>query len=187
MTKRDINLLPAEVQEFKKGEKIKRSLVNISLLAFLSIGLLSLVSSALLVQVSISTNSLKKESEREAIKVNDLSIFENEVRRLEKKLTAVDKIIGSRARYSVLLTSLSRSIPADILVTSLATFGQEKVSLSGFSQSYISLSKFITSLLDLSLGGAVVDSVDITAASLDESSGKVRYSLVVHLKAGGLK
>ena len=187
MPRKDINLLPQDLKEQKKSEKIKKSLGNLSLLSLVVVGLITFASSAYLVRVKLTEATFKKDIVKTESEIKDLLLIEKEARRLESKINVVADVKESRSRYSLLLEALAKAVPGDVGITSLATFGASRVSVSGLSQSYLSLSRFITSALDPILGGKVFSSVDITAASLDEVTGKIRFSLVLYLRDGGIK
>ncbi|MCL5004086.1 MAG: PilN domain-containing protein [Patescibacteria group bacterium] len=187
MPESEINLLPEELKEIKKKEEVKSSVGNLAL-AFLGLSvLLSVISSGILIQLKVSEASVKSSITTETQKINDLSSIQNAANRTQLKIAALSTIIGSQKHYSLLLETLAKASPVDISVTSLSTYGDNNVSLSGTSLSYQVLSKFITSLLDPSLGGGkIFSSVDITSASLDTVSGKIRFSITIHVKEGGL-
>lgn len=187
MARKDINLLPTELREQKKTEKVKSSLGNLSLISLVIVGIISFVTSAVLINLKLTEDQLTKEAVRLEGKIKDLTIVESEASRLESKLFSIGKIIEQGNRYSILLSSVSKSSPDEITLTSLTTFGENKVSLSGTVQSYLVLSKFVTSLMDPGLGGKVFNNVDLTGASLDEVTGKIRFSMILYLKDKSLK
>lgn len=187
MAVRDINLLPQDIKSKRREEKVKNSLGSFFLVLLIISGLLAFISSTLLVQANLSQNRIKNDIAKNQGKIKDLGIIESEAQRLDRKIMALGGIIAQRQRYSLLLTAIEKSIPYEISINNLATFAETKLSVSGFSASYQSLSHFITALLDPVLGGKVFSGADLTSASLDEVSGKIRFSLTLYLKAGGLK
>lgn len=187
MATRDINLLPQEVKSQRKKDKVKDSLGNLSLIILGIIGTLSLVSLAILFQAKLRLGSLKGEINRQQSKIKDLVIIETEARRLDVKIVALAKIIDRRKRFSLLLAAIGNSTPQEINITNLATFTDNKVSVSGQAAGYASLSRFITTLIEPTLGGKVFSAADLTSASLDEVTGKIRFSLTLYLKEGSLK
>ncbi len=187
MSSKEINLLPQDVKAKNKEEKVKGSLGNLFLIVLVILGISSFVSSALLVQANLTQNNIKKGIARDTGKIKDLGIIEAEAQRLDKKIIALGDVVSKRKRYSALLLSIESSIPQEVNIGSLATFAEDKLSASGYSTSYTSLSHFILSLLDPSIGGKVFSAADLTSASLDDVSGKIRFSLTLYLKANGLK
>lgn len=187
MTAREINLLPQDVKAKHKEEKVKSSLGKLFLILLIVSGALSFISSALLVQANLSQNKIKEEISRNNGKIKDLGIIEGEAQRLDKKIIALSTVVAHRQRFSLLLLAIGKSIPQEISINNLATFAEDKLSVSGFSASYQSLSNFITALLDSTLGGKVFAAADLTSASLDEVSGKIRFALTLYLKPNSLK
>lgn len=187
MATRDINLLPADVKTKRKEEQVKTSLGNIFLTLLVVAAVVSFLSSALLIQTNLSQNKIKEDILRSQAKIKDLGIIESEAQRLDSKISALSTIIENRKRSSVLLEAIGTSIPQEITVVSLASLGGGKLSVSGSSLSYQSLSHFITSLLDPGLGGRVFVGADLTSASLDEVTGKIRFSLTLYSKEESLK
>lgn len=187
MTVREINLLPQDVKAKHKEEKVKSSLGGLFLVLLIISGVLAFVSSALLVQANLSQNKTKEDITRINGKIKDLGIIEGEAQRLDKKIIALGSVVAHRRRFSLLLSAIEKSIPQEISINNLATFAEDKLSVSGFSSSYQSLSHFITALLDPTLGGKVFAAADLTSASLDEVSGKIRFALTLYLKPNSLK
>lgn len=184
---KEINLLPQDVKTKQREEKVKTSLGNIFLILLVITAVVSFLSSALLIQTTLSQNKLKDDATRAQTQIKDLGIIESEAQRLDSKVAALGQIITGRRRTSVLLEAIGTSIPQEITITNLSTLGADKLSVSGQSISYPSLSRFITSLLDPSLGGKVFSGADLTSASLDEVTGKIRFSLSLYVKEGSLK
>lgn len=187
MVQRDINLLPQELKEQKKTEKVKTSLGNVAVVIFAVCAVLALASSALLVNFKLGSGKGTKDLARMQEKIKDLELVEGEANRLEAKILSINKIITAKNKYSTLLSGVSKASPDEVVITSLTTFGENKVSVSGTVASYLVLSKFINALLDPGNGGKVFGSVDLTGASLDDVSGKIRFSLILYVKKDALK
>lgn len=187
MPRKDINLLPVELKEQKKTEKVKTSLGNLSLILLVIAGLAAVVCSAVLINLKLTGDGQTKNSQRAQQQIKDLGVVESEASRLESKILSISRIISVKNRYSVLLSSVSKAAPSEATITSLTTFGENRVSVSGTVQSYLVLSKFVTSLMDPALGGKLFSNADLTGASLDEISGKIRFSMVLYLKKDALK
>lgn len=185
--KREINLLPVELKEKRKTERIKSSAGSLSLIILAVAVISSLLLSAISVNFKLQQSSLKKESIRVRGKIDDLSVVESEALRLQSKLLSINKIIDDKNLYSKLLTNISKASPPEVTIVALSSFGEGRVSLTGTVQSYATLSKFITSLLDPTSAGKIFNAADLTGASLDEVSGKIRFSLVLHLVENSLK
>lgn len=185
--KREINLLPSELKSERRAEKVKGSLAGLFLLILIVTAAVSVVLFGVSLNFKIRQESLKKESQSVKGKIADLAVVELEASRLESKLQAINQILAEKNQYSVLLNSISESAPAEVTITSLSTFGDERVAVSGNVQSYATLSKLITSFLDPALGGKVFKSADLTGASLDEVSGKIKFSLTLHIVTKSLR
>lgn len=187
MARKDINLLPLELKEQKKTEKVKTSVGNIFLVSLGISGLIAIASSVILINLKLTGDKQLKETRRAQEQIKDLGVVETESSRLASKILSISRIISAKSKYSVLLSVISEASPGEVTITSLTTFGENKVSVSGTAQSYLVLSKFITSLMDPALGGKLFGNVDLTGASLDEISGKIRFSMVLYLKNDVLK
>lgn len=187
MVQRDINLLPKELKEQKQTEKVKTSLGNISMAIFGICAILAVLASVLLINFKLGSDKGTKDLARLQEKIKDLELVEGEANRLESKILSTSKIIAAKNKYSVLLTNFSKASPDEVVISSLTTFGDNKVSVSGTVQSYLVLSKFITSLMDPAIGGKVFGSADLTGASLDDVSGKIRFSMILYIKKDALK
>lgn len=185
--RKEINLLPKELKEEKKVQKIRSSLGSLSLIFLILVAGLSFLSSALLVNLKLRQSGLNKEMAQTSQKIRDLGVVESEAARLENKLSAANKIFEQKKLYSKLLGALSSAAPKEMIILSLSTFGENRVSLTGLAQSYFVLSQFIGALVDPASGGKVFAGADLTSASLDEVSGKIRFSMILYLKSDGLK
>lgn len=187
MASRDINLLPQEIKSQRKKDKVKSSVGNWSLIILVVVVSLSLVAVVVLFQAKLSLNKVKGEIVRQQSKIKDLGIIEAEAQRLDAKIVALGKIINHRKRFSLLLEAVGASTPQEINITNLASFADNKIAISGQAGSYPSLSRFITTLIEPSLGGKVFAAADLTSASLDEVTGRIRFSLTIYLKENSLK
>ena len=187
MPRKDINLLPVELKEQKKTEKVKTSVGNFFLILLVVVGLIAIGSSLILINLKLTGDKQVKDGQRAQEKIKDLSVVEAESNRLESKIRSISQIISGKSKYSVLLSSVSKAAPSEATITSLTTFGENRISVSGTVQSYLVLSKFVTSLMDPALGGKLFSNADLTGASLDEISGKIRFSMVLYLKKDALK
>jgi len=187
MVRKEINLLPVELKEKKKTEKVKTSLGNLSLVFLVIAGLVAFGSSTVLINLKLSGDKQTKDILRVQEKIKDLAVVESEASRLESKILSISKIVSTKNKYSVLLSSVSKAAPSEVTITSMTTFGENKVSVSGTVQSYLVLSKFVTSLMDPGIGGKIFSNADLTGASLDDVSGKIRFSMVLYLKKDSLK
>lgn len=187
MMKREINLLPSELKEERRAQKVKSSLGGISLIILAISVILAGSVWAISLNLKVHQKNLKKDSQTIQGKVSDLSVVDAEASRLQSKLLAIKQIIAERNQYSLLLETISKASPPEVAITSLSTYGDGRLSLNGDVQSYSTLSKLITSFLDPALGGSVFKSADLTGASLDEVSGKIKFSITLHVADKGLK
>jgi len=180
-------LLPVEVKEQKKTEKVKSSVGNLSLIFLLVAGIIAIASSSILINLKLTAKKQGADIQKAQEKIKDLTVVEAEATRLESKILSVSRIISTKNRYSVLLSSVSKASPSEAVITSLTTFGENKVSISGTVPSYLILSKFVSSLMDPASGGKFFSNADLTGASLDEISGKIRFSMILYLKKDALR
>lgn len=187
MPRKDINLLPVELKEQKKTEKVKTSVGNLALVLLVVAVLAAIGSSVILINLKLMGNKQTQDSQKAQVKIKDLGVVEAEASRLGSKILSISNIISTKSRYSVLLSNVSKAAPSEATITSLTTFGENRVSVSGTVQSYLVLSQFVTSLMDPAIGGKLFSNVDLTGASLDEVSGKIRFSMILYVKKDALK
>lgn len=182
----DINLIPTELQEQRKLEEVRKSF-NFAGLGFLVlVVLVSLVFLFYRLKLKNDQDNLERQITREQERIRDLSAIEQDANRLKAKSDIINKIFKSQNRFSTLMDRLSESTPQDVTITNFSTFGDNKVSLSGNSSSYVSLANFITTSLDQSFGGKVFNGADLTSVSLDELTGRAKFTLIFYIKSNVL-
>lgn len=177
MERREIELIPREIEEAKKEEKGLRAvrLIGFGILG-LSILIAVVLSSVAGGQMLLTKNLQGKISEREA-RIGELTAIEEKVGSLADKNDALTQIFRGRRYYSVLYEALEKSIPSGIEVTGTsADAAKSVVGLSGKTQSYLDLAKFLENLVDPALGGAVFTEVALTSVVFDPEKGEAQFA-----------
>lgn len=182
----DINLIPTELQQQKKIEEVKKSFNYLGLGLFLVLGLLSVSFFTYRIKLKSDGDSLDRQIKREQEKIADLTNIEQDARRLKVKSEVIGKVFKNQNRYSFLLDTLSESTPREVTITNFSTSGESKINLSGTAFSYVSLANFILTALDPSFGGKIFNGADLTSVSLDDISGKAKFTLVFYIKSNVL-
>lgn len=182
----DINLIPTELQQQRRVEEVRRSFNFVSLAFFIVLAVVSLAVFAYRVKLGANLSNMEKLVKSEQGKIRDLSSLEEDARRLKTKAEAIGQIIKGQSHFSVLLDNLAESTPADVSVVNLSTIATDKIGVSGSAQSYVSLANFILTALDPNFGGKIFSGADLTSVSLDESSGRARFALILYLKSKSL-
>lgn len=186
MAKLDINLVPQEITKQFRIKERRRSFNFLGIAAFGVI--LFLTGALLLVRITLnrSHRSLLVLKQQEERKIKDLQVVEGKALELERKVTSLGSIFEERRHYSYLLDVLSESTPEGVIATSLAVGLGSEIGLEGEADSYVALAKFLVSLLEEDLGGKLFSQMELKAAGLDERTGKIRFTLTLNLKEGGL-
>ncbi len=183
----DISLLPKEVEQKKEQEQRGQQLRK---------GVLLLLAVSLLFCVGVFSYSLVLKSEDsnlwqsiagEEAKLDSLLEIEITARDLEKRVLALQSILDDKIRFSGLLTSLSRSVPADVSITEMTVPSEETLSISGTSRSYSSLASFLLNLKDSSPPQVAFEAVELRSVSLDQQTGEARFDLNLKIISGGLR
>lgn len=182
----DINLIPVELRDQRKNEEVRKSFNFLGLGFFVILAIISVAFFGYRIKLNRDLVSGDKSIKREQEKIKDLTTIEQDSRRLKIKSDTVSKIIKNQNRYSVLLDTLAESTPKDVTITNFSTVGENKVGISGSAQSYVSLANFILTSMDPSFGGKIFNGADLTSVSLDEVTGRAKFTLVFYLKSGVL-
>lgn len=182
----DINLIPSELRQQKKTEEIRKSFNFAGLGIFVFLAIISALVLSYRLKLKVDLDSYDKSITREQEKIKDLSSVEQDGNRLKVKSEAATKILKNRSLFSILLDTLSESVPQQVTITNFSTVGENKLGVTGSAQSYISLANFILTALDPSFGGKTFNGADLTSVSLDETTGRAKFSLVLYLKSNSL-
>lgn len=188
MEKREIELIPREIEE---AEREKKGLRAVRLIGFgvlgLSILAVALLSSVVGGQMLLAKNLQGKISEKEA-KIDELAATEEKVTALADKSGALTQIFRERRYYSILFEALAGSIPMGIEVTGVsAEAAKTVVGLSGETQSYLDLAKFLENLVDPALGGSVFAEVALTSVTFDPNKGVAQFAAEVTVLEASLE
>lgn len=182
----DINLIPTELRDQRKIEEVRKSFNFAGLGVFVILAVVSVAFFGYRIKLSNDLSFGEKSIKREQEKIKDLASIEQDAQRLKVKSDTVSKILKNQNRYSVLLDALAESTPKDVTISNFSTVGENKVGISGSAQSYVSLANFILTSMDPAFGGKIFNGADLTSVSLDEVTGRARFTLVFYLKSGVL-
>lgn len=174
--KREIELIPREIEEAKKEEKGLRTarLIGFGVLG-LSILAVVLLSSVVGGQMLLAKNLQGKISEKE-IRIGELAATEEKVVALTDKNAALSQIFSERSYYSILLEALAKSVPQGITVTGLSAIQTgTKVGLSGETRSYLDLARFLKNLVDPEKGGSLFTQAGLTSVVFDPTKGTAQF------------
>jgi len=182
-----ISLLPREVEQKKEQEQRGQQLRKGALI-FLAASLL------ICIGIFIYSSILKSEASNLAQSIAaeetilaSLSEMEITARDLEKRVQALQSILDDKIRFSGLLTSLARAVPADVFIVEMTIPSEEMLSVSGSSRSYSSLASFLLNLKDSRSPQVVFEAVELQSVSLDQQTGEARFDLNLRIVSGGLR
>lgn len=182
-----ISLLPREVEQ-KKEQELRGQRLRKGALIFLGASLLICAGVFIYSLVLRSKASNLKQSivAEEAI-LTSLSEMEITARDLEKRVQALQNILDDKIRFSGLLTSLARAVPADVFIVEMTIPSEERLSVSGSSRSYSSLANFLLNLKDSRSPQVAFEAVELRSVSLDQQTGEARFDLNLSIVSGGLR
>ncbi|MFC1700518.1 PilN domain-containing protein [Patescibacteria group bacterium] len=188
----DINLIPqAEIKEQKKTKAIKGSTVFfiVFLLVVLAVGgYFFYITNNLKSQVS----SLDGEINTLRADIVGLSDVEISARNLDKKYVVLNTLFSERLKYSLLLKELGNRKPSDLEIQSL-DIKPSSMNVSGVADNYISIANFVNSLVNNDFEDGleglkeVFISVSLNSVSLEGTTNKVKFFIVVEYDIGKIK
>ncbi len=187
-----INLIPQEeVTVQQKTEAVKTSTyitLGILVLAVLASVYFYLALSNIkkqIVQIDSDINSLRGQ-------ITKLSQVEVSARNLDKKFNVLQGMFKDRSRYSLLLEEFKSRNPEELIVDSMdVKTGQ--ATLSGSADNYIAIASFINNLMNKNFEGGnpllkdIFTSVTLNSVSLEKSTNKVKFFIVVNFNESELK
>lgn len=184
-----INLLPLKVA---KKQKTVRLVGKANYAGSILFSIFLLVAAGLggyLFLLGRSLTSLTSQSDLLKVEINARSHLEQISDKLSAKSAALITVFNERQRFSYLLEVFSSVIPQGVTVTEFSTEGEEeKLAVSGTANDYPDLSRFLESAVSPETkGGDVFSQVDLTSVSLDDRTGKARFSVKITLKKDALK
>jgi len=188
MERREIELIPKELEEKREREKRLRTarFVGFGFLG-LSVLVTVLILSVVGAQTVLRDNLLRQISGKEA-RLSELASTEEKVVALADKNVALTRIFSGRSYYSILLEALEKSVPSGIEVTGLsASQAEATVELSGEIQSYTELAIFLRNLVDPGKGGSLFTQAALTSVTFDPTKGTALFIAEVTLMENGLK
>ena len=188
----DINLIPqAEIKEQQKFKAVKGSTVFsvVFLLIVLVVG-----GYFYYITNNVKSQISSVESSIEVLRadITDLSEVEISARNLDKKYNVLRSLFIERLRYSLLLKELKGRQPSDLEIQSL-DIKPASMNVSGIADNYISIANFVNSLVSKDFEGGVeglkevFTSVSLNSVSLEGSTNKVKFFIVVEYDVSKLK
>lgn len=188
----DINLIPqAEIKEQQKFKAVKGSTVFsvVFLLIVLVVG-----GYFYYITNNVKSQISSVESSIEVLRadITDLSEVEISARNLDKKYNVLRSLFIERLRYSLLLKELKNRQPSDLEIQSL-DIKPASMNVSGIADNYISIANFVNSLVSKDFEGGVeglkevFTSVSLNSVSLEGSTNKVKFFIVVEYDVSKLK
>lgn len=195
MERREIELIPKELEEARKRGKLLRTS---RFVGFGFLGLSILVAVLILSVVGAQTvtrNNLRRQISEKEARVSELSAVEEKVVALADKNTALTQIFSGRSYYSILLEALKKSIPSGVKVIGLsasaelssASQAETVVGLSGETLSYTVLATFLRNLVAPEKGGSLFTQAGLTSVTFDPTKGTAQFVVEVTLMESGLK
>ena len=188
----DINLIPqAEIKEQQKSKAVKGSTVFSIVLLFIVLlvgGYYYYITNDVKSQIS----SLESEIQVLRADITDFSDVEISARNLDKKYNVLKSLFSERLRYSLLLKELRNRKPTDLEIQSL-DIKPASMNISGIADNYISIANFVNSLVTKDFEGGVeglkgvFTSVSLNSVSLEGSTNKVKFFIVVEYDVSKLK
>lgn len=188
----DINLIP----ETEAYEQQRSKLVKVStIIAIVFLVVISIVSGVLFYTTNNLNNQIKSldvdiQNLRSEIKL--MSDIEISARNLYKKYTVLQSLLNERIRYSSLVIEVRRRQPEALLVQDMDV-KNGKMNISGVTNDYVSISNFVNNLLDKNFSEGnpdlkeVFTAVALNSVSLEGSTNKVKFFIVVDFDSGKLK
>jgi Tfp pilus assembly protein PilN len=178
-----INLIPKiEVVEQRKTRWVKLSSIVMIILALVAVGVSGFIiykTSQLKSQISTKASSMSGLRTQ----IQALADIEINARNLDQKYRAIISLLDTKQYHSILVEELQAQTPSDVIVDSF-TFGREDaINLSGTGSDYLSISTFIDQLLDTDL----FTEVTISSVSLEKSTNRAKYFIVVSYNTELLK
>lgn len=188
----DINLIPqAEIKEQQKSKAIKGSTVFsvvFLIIVLLVGGYFYFITSNIRSQIS----SLDSDIQSLRADITGLSGVEISARNLDKKYSVLKNLFAERLQYSLLLKELRNRQPSDLEIQSL-DIKPASMNISGIADNYISIANFVNSLVNKNFEGGieglkeVFTSVSLNSVSLEGSTNKVKFFIVVEFDVSKLK
>lgn len=188
-----IELIPTEIKEEKRKEKVGKTLKIVSVAVFLVGLVLGVASLGITSAVSLTLGNTKKDVESTLKEIGKFSDLEPQVRLLEVSFSLVQEVLTQRNYYTLLLDGVEESIPLGIYVKGVSASpaavegGSEEARINGSTQTYVDLARFMLNLTDPEKGGSVFSEVFLSAVTLDPTTGTANFDLVVQIKKDGLK
>lgn len=188
----DINLIPqTEVVEQQKTKAVKTSTV-VSIVFLVIVALVSvylfIVTGGIKKQISAADSSIAYLRGS----INNLSLVEISARNLDKKFKVLNTLFSQRPKYSALLEEFNVRKPKEILIDSLDV-KTGTMNVSGSADNYIAIAGFVNNLLNKNFDAGnsklkeVFTAVSLNSVSLEKSTGKVRFFIVVNYSDSLLK
>lgn len=188
----DINLIPqSEVVEQIKTKAVKTS----TLMSLIFLGVVVLICTYLfIVTIGIKKQIAAADSAIASLRgrINELSLVEISARNLDKKYKVLNTLFAQRPKYSALLEELNIRKSQEITIDSL-DLKIGSMNISGSAGNYIAIAGFVNNLLSKTFEGGnaklkeVFTSVSLNSVSLEKSTNKVSFFIVVNYDESLLK
>lgn len=178
MPKKEINLLPQE--EFEKKTLGKFLLWALTAGRWIVVITNIIVLAAFFSRFKLDSDvaDLKEEIRTKQAVILASASFEKDFRALQNRLSSIEKIENNQLNVVNLVSSVSSSIPADVVLTSFS-FKEDSLSLSGIALSPDSLGNFSRGLSRLS------NLTDLNLSSVSkntEGGGGIKFNLTAQTK-----
>ncbi|MFZ5425207.1 MAG: PilN domain-containing protein [Patescibacteria group bacterium] len=189
-----INLIPQEEKQEQVREKAVKAGTVVSLLILL---LVLGISGYYYWQI----RSLQQESDGAEARIQELrkeitnlAQIEISARNLDAKFSAVQSIYADRNYFSILLSELSKRVPANVVIANLSLdSGDPIINISGTGSDYISIAQFIKTLSDQNFPSAgdglaaLFTNVTLTTVNLDSQNSSAKYFIIIDFDESLLK
>ena len=186
--KKEIELIPKEIEAAKARESLVRNFRRIgigfflfSLLAFGGIFAFSW-------SLSTKFSELEQDAATEEAQIAQFAEIESKVLGLTNKSSALRQILTNRDYFSIALAAVSDSRPSNLRVTGItAQTDKNVVTINGETVSYVNLAAFLQNLLDPEKGGVLFTDAVLNSVNLNSAKGTAEFVIEATIKRDGLK
>jgi Tfp pilus assembly protein PilN len=186
--RREIELIPKEIEAAKSRDTLVRRIRLISFLFFLASLLVSGGIFAFSMNLSTKLADLEEESARQIAQISQFAGIEAKVLGLEDKSSALTKILTQRDYFSIASAAVETSRPVNLKVTGVTIQKDStSITINGETASYVTLAAFLQNLVDETKGGKLFTDVSLSSVNQNASKGTAEFVIEATTKKNGLK
>ena len=177
-----INLLPQKFTSQIRNSRIRKALVEVSIVSILILLLLTggilLLNGIIRPMVKESQQSIVNEEQ----KIKKFANLEKEIKTYQENSNLYQEVLKQHYNWSDILAKITQLTPADLQISQLSieqgaeTTAQKKISFSGKAKTRRDVAKFVKKLED----SDTFESVELTSSSLDQE-GKADFQITAIL------